>query len=60
MADAMAEIAAPRRREAHPPRRSHNGHHPDCPYPLAKPDGCGICAGIRKGGIENPTEEGDR
>lgn len=35
-----------------PPRRSVNGHHPDCPYGRDRsldPATCGVCQGIRKG-----------
>lgn len=46
----LAEIrplSSARQRPAHPagrpPRRPRNGHHPDCPYPGAPADHCGIC-----------------
>jgi len=32
------------------PRRSINGHHPDCPYPHTARAHCSVCEGIRKGG----------
>lgn len=33
-----------------PPRRSVNGHHPDCPYShAALAEHCSVCQGIRKG-----------
>lgn len=47
----MSGRTMPLHRQIVVPRRSKNGHHPDCPYPGQHDvEHCHICQGIRKGG----------
>ena len=44
------EAAAPS--QVYPPRRSINGHDPDCPFGgRGDPEYCNVCQGIAKGGL---------